>query len=142
MSSTQLIDPLQQLETFLGPSTDIPRPPNWFSTREERIQARILARVGFKYAEGADTLKLIIRQVGYAIRNGATPRRRTGRPPILTINQIDELIEFVIASKPNRRMAFWRLAHELGWEGVSASAIRSALARAGYKVFKKYTSLP
>jgi hypothetical protein len=134
MSSTPPPDPLRQLSAVLGEPTEALRPLQWFSTRDQRVQARILREAGFLYAEIAESLQLTIRQVGIAVRGRATPRRRSGRPPILTTNQVEELIEFIAASKHNRRLPFWRLAVELGWEGVSAGAIKSALARAGYKV--------
>ena|SRR5579871_1523388 len=105
------------------------------STRTQRIEARVLKRAGKKYREIAPFLGLTIRQVGIACRDlRATPRRRSGRPPVLTASQLDELIEFISASKENRRLPFWRLAIVFEWEGVSVGAIRSALARAGYKV--------
>jgi hypothetical protein len=118
------------------PSTPPPSLDTSFeSTRTQRIEARVLKRARKKYKEIAPFLGLTIRQVGIACRAlQATPRRRSGRPLVLTASQLDELIEFISASKENRRLPIWRLAVIFEWEGVSVGAIRSALARAGYKV--------
>ncbi len=108
-------------------------------TRDQRLQARTLLAVGFKYTAIQEWFKerkehLTYKQISYACTTRATPQKRSGRPLILTKNQVDEIIEFISLSKTNRRMAFWRIAIELGWEGVGATAIRSALRRVGYKV--------
>ena len=109
-------------------------------TRDQRLQARTLQAIGWKYTEIYKFFydkneKISYRQIYYACKTRTTPQKRSGRPPILTTNQVEELIDFISLSKINRRMAYWRVAVELGWEGVKESAIRSALRRAGYKVY-------
>lgn len=116
-----------------------PGPVQHEMSRDQRLQARTLQAVGWKHT---DILKyfqdknedLTYRQINYACRTQTTPQKRSGRPAILTTSQVEELIEFVSLSKINRRMAFWRVAIELGWEGVGVYTIRSTLRRAGYKV--------
>ena len=60
-----------------------------------------------------------------------TPRKRNGRPPILTQAQVEELVEFVCASAKNRRMSFAQLVEVMGF-GVKKQAIRTALLREGF----------
>lgn len=125
--------------TMERPAT--PPPPTRQMTRDQRIQARTLHSIGLSYQDiqkwfiAEKSIKLTYRQIYYACTTRATPQKRTGRPPVLTTNQIEEIIDFVSLSKTNRRMAYWRIAIELGWEGVGETAIRSALRRAGYKVY-------
>jgi len=57
-------DPLRQLSTLVGEPTEVPRPLKWFSTRNQRIQARIIHEAGYLYKEIAECLQLKIRQVG------------------------------------------------------------------------------
>jgi hypothetical protein len=107
-------------------------------TRDQRLQARTLHAVGWQATAIQKFFKdrgekLTYRQVYYACKTRPTPKKRTGRPPIISTTQIEELIAFISLSKINRRMAYWRVATELGWEGVSESAIRSALRRVGYR---------
>jgi len=98
-----------QLPIMEGTRPSTPPPPSQNapleSTRTQRIKARVLKRAGAKYKDIAPFLGLTIRQVGIACRAiQATPRRRSGRPPVLTASQLDNLIEFISASKENRRM--------------------------------------
>ncbi|KAH7110183.1 hypothetical protein EDB81DRAFT_588479, partial [Dactylonectria macrodidyma] len=67
-------------------------------------------------------------QVQLTVTTQAIPRRRPGRPPILTTAQVEELIEFVCASKNGRRMAFDQIPRALGWS-CSEYAIRYALRK-------------
>jgi hypothetical protein len=59
------------------------------------------------------------------------PKKRPGRPSILTQAQVEELVEFVCASAKNRRMSYEQLAKELEF-GVKKDAIRNALMEEGY----------
>ncbi|TQS38484.1 hypothetical protein Golomagni_01008 [Golovinomyces magnicellulatus] len=58
----------------------------------------------------------------------ATPQKKAGRHPVLTQAQVEELVEFVCASRQNRQISFAQLAEVLDF-GVMKDAIRSALAR-------------
>jgi transposase len=60
-----------------------------------------------------------------------TPKKRSGRPPVLTQAQAEELVEFVCASSKNRRMSYEQLAKELEF-GVKKGAIRAALIKEGF----------
>ncbi|KAM7187931.1 hypothetical protein V8F33_010963, partial [Rhypophila sp. PSN 637] len=70
-------------------------------------------------------------QVKRAIKD-PIPQKRSGRPPVMGPEQQQELIEFVTASKKNRRMGFLELSTTL-FNGVFGEyAIRSTLRRLGY----------
>jgi ketohexokinase/beta-glucosidase len=73
------------------------------------------------------------RQIKYAIKDSVrvTPKKKTGRNPVLTPAQVEELVFFVCASAQNRRMSFAQLAEVMGF-GVRKWAIRSALLREGF----------
>jgi hypothetical protein len=105
-------------------------------TRDQRIEARTLHAIGWKYIDivkffQAKQQPLSYRQVNYACNTKATPTKRSGRPTLLTPGQIDQLIEFISQSKEHRRMPFWKVAIEIGF-GVGEHTIRRTLARAGY----------
>lgn len=114
--------------------TPSPRPSGRASntSRDTRVSIRTLRSAGWTYQQIATHLHLTLRQVQHAATTQATPRRPSGRPPILTVAQVEELIEFVCSSRKARRMAYWRLPQELGWD-CSVYAIRNALRRAGFK---------
>jgi len=91
---------------------EISRQNNEFTTRDQRVQIHTLHTIGWTYRQIATQLQLSVDQVGYAVRHAniyLTPQKRSGRPPILTTAQVEELITFVSASKRNRRIAWHRL---------------------------------
>jgi hypothetical protein len=83
-------------------------------TRDQRRDVQFLHRIGWSYPQ-------IHKHTGYTIRQirtvgaKATPQKRSGRPPILTVAQVEELVFFVCASATNRRMSFQKLAEMMDW---------------------------
>jgi hypothetical protein len=71
--------------------------------------------------------------IARACQRGArtTPKKKSGRPPILSQAQVEELVEFVCASSKNRRMSYQQLAEVMDF-GVKKQPIRSALLREGF----------
>jgi len=119
----------------LGP---IPHPPIRRSkapdlTRDQKRDCQLLHSIGWSYSQIYKQTGHTIRQIRGACQEGAraTPKKRTGRPPLLTQAQVEELVEFVCASSTNRRMSFQKLAEVLDY-GVKAKAIRTALLREGF----------
>jgi hypothetical protein len=77
-------------------------------------------------------LNLNTRQVLKALEEPATPKKSTGRPPTLGIKQCQQLVDFVCASKKNRRMTYKELADEFfNWD-IGAKGIKAALDREGF----------
>lgn len=74
------------------------------------------------------------RQVGYATRAGhPTPKKKTGRRPLLSEEEEEELVAFVCASRKNRRLTFIQIADlKLFGEGIGYKAIKNALERQGF----------
>jgi hypothetical protein len=77
--------------------------------------------------------KVTYRQIYYACTTQATPRKRSGRAPVITAAQIDQLVEYISQSRTTRRLPLWRLAIDLSFEGIGVTVARSALRRVGYK---------
>ncbi|CZT48741.1 uncharacterized protein RSE6_09487 [Rhynchosporium secalis] len=102
-------------------------------TRDQRRDITLLHSIGWSYSQISSYLPFTptIRQINYTINTRATPKKKPGRPPILTQAQVEELVEFVCASKQNRRMSYTQLANALEF-GVKKDAIRSALLREGF----------
>ncbi|KAJ2898738.1 hypothetical protein MKZ38_003691 [Zalerion maritima] len=104
------------------------------STRDQRIQVEILMRAGHNFARIMELTGLTYNQVRYvsnAVRNGdLEPRPRTGRPRMLSEEQVKQLVEFVNASEENKNMAYKRIPEAMGWD-CTHHAIRHALRRAG-----------
>lgn len=72
-------------------------------------------------------------QVRNTIRTGRlSPGRSTGRPPVLTFEQEEELVTFVCSSQEAWQMSYLELAlHFESWN-VGQDAIRNALKRRGF----------
>jgi hypothetical protein len=59
------------------------------------------ARCGLNTRQIMNMLDLTQRQVLYALETPATPKKSTGKPPILDAEQRAQLIEFICRSKKN-----------------------------------------
>ncbi len=99
-------------------------------TRDQRRDIQLLSSIGWSYSQIRKHTKATISQIRTALIK-ATPRKRSGRPPLLTQAQVEELVEFVCASSTNRRMSFQKLAEVMDF-GAKKDAIRTALLREGF----------
>jgi transposase len=109
-------------------------PRNRYLTRDERLQVQTLSRAGHTQVWIADHLRLSRRQVGYALASDqVTPKHRSGRPPVLSSDQVDELVSYVQQSRATRQMSYLALASGpfQHWE-VSEYTIRYALRNRGF----------
>ena len=78
-------------------------------TRDQRRDIKLLHSIGWSYSQIHRHTKATINQIPRAVVK-ATPQKRSGRPPLLTQAQVEELVEFVCASSTNRRISFQKLA--------------------------------
>jgi transposase len=115
------------------PSTPPPAPPPTTShtTRDQRLQAQTLHDIGLSYAQIRAHLGLTFRQISYAIRHRLTPQKRSGRPPVLTQEEVVEIIDWVCALKGNRRTPWAKIPIILELN-VGYHAARNALRKAGF----------
>jgi len=114
------------------PHPPIRRPKAPDLTRDQKRDCQLLHSIGWSYGQIRTKTGYTIDQIVRAYRaDRPTPRKRGGRPPILTQAQVEELVEFVCASAKNRRMSFTQLAEVLEF-GVKKQAIRIALLREGF----------
>ena len=103
---------------FEGPFHPIPHPPNKRQkapdlTRDQRRDICLLHAIGWKYKDIHHHIGATYSQIQTSCSTKATPTRRSGRPPILSQAQVEELVElveFVCASAYSRLMPFERLA--------------------------------
>ena len=114
-----------------GPRPPIRKPKAPALTRDQRRDVQLLRSLGWQYKAIRYHTSFEIRQIEYALKQPATPKKSTGRPPLLSHAQVEELIEFVYASKKNRRMSYKQLALALNF-GVKEFAIRTALQHEGF----------
>jgi len=96
------------------------------TNRDERLRIRTLRGIGWTYEDIAAYTGCTLAQVRHACSaDQTTPRRRSGRPSLLTDAQVEELIAFVCTSKATRRMPYRNIPLALGWN-CSEYAIRYA----------------
>jgi hypothetical protein len=122
-------------EPFLGPIRPCPHPPIHKQrasdlTRDQRRDVQLLYSIGWSYTQIHKKTSYTIRQIGKACSK-ATPQKRSGRLPVLTVAQVEELVFFVCVSATNRRVSFQKLAEVMDW-GVKNDTIRSAFLREGF----------
>jgi hypothetical protein len=114
-----------------------PRAPHHrYLSRDERLRAQTLHDAGWKLHEIQRKLGISWNQVQYACSHQLTPQKRSGRPPVLEEEQVDEIELFVVSSKTNRLISYHRLStvfQPIMSHLASAGAIRGALERRGYK---------
>jgi Homeodomain-like domain len=94
-------------------------PPRKRIDRDTRIRILTLRDVGWKYAQIATHLKVTERAVSYTCQTRkVTPQHsKAGRPPKLSKDEVDKLVQYVISSKETRRMSYLRIAENLWPEG-------------------------
>lgn len=101
-------------------------------TRDQRLQVQALYATGWKYAPIAEELEITHRQVQWAVEHRYTPQNhKSGAHPVIDDISQQILIEFVCASRRNRRMSYLEISLALNWD-VSALAIQNSLERAGF----------
>jgi hypothetical protein len=115
------------------PHPPIRRPRAPELTRDPKRDCQLLLSIGWSYSQIHKQIGYAIRQIGGACSEEAraTPKKRSGRPTILTQAQVEELVEFACASSTNRRMSFAKLSEALDF-GVKKDAIRNALLCEGF----------
>ena len=92
MNPPAIIDFLEPLAPFgpiLHPLIKRPKAPDL--TRDQKRDVRLLYSIGWKFKEIHRQTKATYRQIKYAVSTKATPTKRSGRPPILTQAQVEEL---------------------------------------------------
>jgi transposase len=95
-----------------------------------------MRRLGYTYEKIADFLKISQRAVQYTVeKKKATPQHKNaGRPPRLSKEEVDSLVEFVTSTKRTRRLTYLQIAEERWPEGeVGADSVKYALHSRGYR---------
>jgi hypothetical protein len=84
---------------------DTPKTPTKNTTRDQRLHVQpLFFDTGWSKPQIALQLDLTLDQVKYALRHRITPQKqRTGRHPLLGPAERKQLIDWVCASKKNRR---------------------------------------
>jgi transposase len=70
--------------------------------RDQRLMVHTLYNAGHTQKWISTHLGFTLRQVQYVLTVPVTPKQRTGRPPVLTPEQVQELIQFVRTSKETK----------------------------------------
>lgn len=85
-------------------------------SRDMRLQILTLFNVSkWSKSKIAQTLKVTYNQVRHTIDAGhPTPSKKSGRKPILSAEQIDELEFYICSSRETRQMPYYKLADGKG----------------------------
>lgn len=98
------------------------------------LQVRTLANEGYSRRKISQNLAISYRQVCYTLENAdLSPKNSTGRPPVLSKSQVDEIESFVCSSPENRQISYLQLANFVFRHfGVSEKVIRREMKKRGY----------
>jgi transposase len=113
-------------------------------TRDQRIRVQAYRDDNWSYPDIAAKLNISERQVRHVIDTArATPKKRTGRPPVLSDADVDELITYISQSRGHRQLSFQSLADGpfAHWQR-GPYAIRSALRKRGYRRYRARAKPP
>jgi len=115
------------------PSPRVPETPlhliqwqahNPWASRDRRKKILPMTNLGYSQRAIAAYLKVTRRIVQYTQQiEQATPTKPKGQPPKLHEEQVDEIIEFISASKQNRRTPYYRIIDILQLD-ISCHALR------------------
>ncbi|KAI0992446.1 hypothetical protein K3495_g15739 [Podosphaera aphanis] len=113
-------------------------------TKEQRIEVRTLAREGYSYQKIARRLQVTYHQAHYAANAvHLSPKNSSGRPLVLSSEQVDEIEAFVISSPEHRQLTYFELAYaHFSHFGVSEKVIQRAMSRRGYARHIAASKLP
>ena len=113
---------------------DPPSTPRKHLTRDQNIRVQTLRDAGFKYKQIHEQLGFSYKQIQRAcLASRPTPKKRSGRPPVLLEEQVDEIELFIISKRSRQLLSYEQLAtgpfqkFNIGWQ-----AIKNALERRGY----------
>ncbi|KAF2874262.1 hypothetical protein BDV95DRAFT_475229, partial [Massariosphaeria phaeospora] len=98
-----------------------------FISRDDRIRVQALAQAGHSRSFISTQLGVSKAQVRYSGGVPPTPKKRSGRPPLLSPEQVEELIQFVRQSRATRQMSWAALANHFSEWNVTKYPIRYAL---------------
>ncbi|KAI0994076.1 hypothetical protein K3495_g14107 [Podosphaera aphanis] len=105
---------------------------NRFS-QEQRIRVLALYEARHTNREISDLLGISVNQVKYTMQTGCiTPGKSSGRPPVFSNEQEDEVEVFVCRDKNTRQMSYLELSIHFYMWTVGQDAIRNTLRRRGY----------
>ena len=105
-------------------------------TRDQRRDILLMRSLGHSYPQISAHLKVTERAVQYTCEKGtATPQHKnTGRPPKLSKEEVDNLLEFITGSRKTRRMTYLQFAEYFWPEGeVGSESVRYALHKRSYR---------
>jgi transposase len=113
------------------PSPSIPKNAS-HTTRDQRLQIQTLRTAGLTYSQIQGQLgDVTLHQIAYAVQHPVTPKKRSGRPSVLTPEEVAEIITFVCLNKTNRRLSWYQIPVVMGLN-VSYYCVRNALRNAGF----------
>ena len=95
---------------------------------------RTLAREGYSYQKIAQRLQVTYHQARYAAKAvHLSPKKSSGRPLVLSSEQVDEIEAFVISSPEHRQLTYFKLAYaHFSHFGVSEKVIQRKISTRGY----------
>ena len=106
---------------------------NPWASRDRHQKILLMTDLGYSQRAIASYLDTFRHVVQYTQKiQHATPQKPKGRPPKLTEDQLDEVIEFISISKQNRRMPYYRVIDVLNLD-ISTHCLRNSLNRRGYR---------
>lgn len=104
-------------------------------TRDDRARIRTLYQdAGLRPTRIVETTGFTLAQVKRAVRaSSPTPSPRQGRPQLMTNDEVDELVTYVMTSKSIRQMTYLELSLRLFNARYSFSVIRRVLYQQGFQ---------
>ncbi|KAI1001991.1 hypothetical protein K3495_g6212 [Podosphaera aphanis] len=95
---------------------------------------RTLAREGYSYQKIARRLQVTYYQARYAAKAvHLSPKKSSGRPLVLSSEQVDEIEAFVTSSPEHRQLTYFELAYaHFSHFGIREKVIQRAMSRRGY----------
>ena len=107
-------------------------------SRDQRLQVHTLRDVGYKLQDIARLLGITYGQAQYSAAHRIIPKKRSGRPAVLSEEEVDKIELFVVSTQTGRLMAYTQLALRFSvrfGRDISFDAVKGALTRREYKQY-------
>jgi hypothetical protein len=97
----------------MEPPNTPPQPVRRLLTRDKRLRIQLLKELSWKHAAITKYKNISLRQISWTVNHThvtSQKKQKYGAKPLLNYTQVQALIQFISASRINRRISYYQVA--------------------------------